>query len=235
LRARLTIVIAIGTLGLAAAPEAIAENPPTQILPADGASFTAPADQLVFQASTNQVPAPTYMDFYISRGTAVDAMGVLSSFIDHFHGGATSGDPTLFAANPGSDTSWPDRPGTYYWQAVYYDCMTGGPDCLNQSTTTRSFTINPRPASTVGTGSEPNTFLNRRPRHRTHKRKVTFAFSSDVAGAHFRCLYAEGWSHCRSPHTFRHLKPGRYKFKAQAVVNGVKDLTPASWVFKVLR
>jgi hypothetical protein len=231
MRAPLAIVIAIGTLGLVAATEALGDSiPPTQVSPADQVSFTAPADQIVFQASPPTGVTPTYMDFYISRDTAVDSTGVFSNFIDHIHGG-----PSSYAARPSSDVNWPDRPGTYYWQAVYHDCAQAPMDCFNESTTTRSFTINPRPASTVGPGNEPNTFLTRRPRHRTHKRKVTFAFSSDVAGAHFRCLYAEGWSHCRSPHTFRHLKPGRYKFKARAVVNGVKDPTPASWVFKVLR
>jgi IPT/TIG domain len=81
----------------------------------------------------------------------------------------------------------------------------------------------------------PNTFLNRHPPHRTHKRKVTFRFSSNMSSAKFRCLYAQGWQPCRSPHTFRHLKPGRYRFQAQAVVNGVPDPTPASWTFRVLR
>jgi hypothetical protein len=86
----------------------------------------------------------------------------------------------------------------------------------------------------VGPGNEPKTFLDKHPRHRTHNRKVKFAFSSDVAKAHFQCLFAQGWAKCRSPHIFRHLKPGRYKFKARAVASGVKDPTPASWVFKVL-
>jgi hypothetical protein len=234
MRAPLAIVIAIGTLGLAAATEALGDsNPPTQISPANLVSFTASADQIVFQAQipVGANPSPNRMDFYISRVTDVDSAGALSSTIDDIRGGPTSSDPTVYAAGPSSDVNWPDKPGTYFWQAVYHDCAQAPVDCFNESAIL-SFTINPRPA---GAGNEPNTFLNRRPRHRTHKRKVTFAFSSDVAGAHFRCLYAEGWSHCRSPHTFRHLKPGRYKFKAQAVVNGVKDPTPASWVFKVLR
>jgi hypothetical protein len=232
-RTRLAIVVAIATFALAAARVALAEIPPTQVSPDDGAAFIAQPGQITFQASTAS-PGPTYMDFYVSRDTPqFDSNGVISNWIDHVHG-LGSGNPPLYAAGPNPDEVWPTRPGTYYWQAVYYDCTTGPPDCFNESPI-RTLTINPRPASTAGPGNEPNTFLTRRPRHRTHKRKVTFAFSSDVAGAHFRCLYAEGWSHCRSPHTFRHLKPGRYKFKAQAVVNGVKDPTPALWVFKVLR
>jgi hypothetical protein len=232
MRARLAIVIAIGTLGLAVATEALAENPPIQVLPADGASFTAPADQLVFQASPPTGVTPTYMDFYIARDPTPDTTGVFANFIDHIHGSAPG-----YAASPSADVNWPDRPDTYYWQAVYTDCAQAGPyspDCLNVSGT-RSFNITPRPASTVGPGSEPKTFLDSHPRHRTHKRKVTFAFSSDVKGAHFQCFYAQGWAKCRSPHTFRHLKPGRYRFRVRAIVNRVKDPTPASWTFRVLR
>jgi hypothetical protein len=236
MRARLAIVIAIGTLGLLVATEALADNPPTQISPADMASFTAPADGIVFQASPPLAVAPASMDFYVARDTALDpTTGVLSNFIDHLHGGPTS-DPTIYAASPSADVNWPNRPGTYFWQAAYHDCIQSAPpDCENESTPPIQFTINPRPASTVGPGSEPKTFLDKHPRHRTHKRKVKFAFSSDVTGAHFQCLFAQGWAKCKSPHIFRHLKPGRYKFKARAVVSGVEDPTPASWVFKVLR
>jgi hypothetical protein len=233
MRARLAIVIAIGTLGLVAATEALADNPPTQDLPADGASFTAPAE-LIFQASAPALanPSPNLMYFYISR----DSTGVLSNAIDVIFGGPTS-TPMQYAGSPNSDKNWPDRPDTYYWKAVYHDCVQAGPyspDCLNVSAT-RMFKINPRPASTVGPGSEPKTFLTSHPRHRTHKRKVTFAYSSDVKGAHFQCFYARGWAKCRSPDTFRHLKPGRYVFKVRAVVRGVKDPSPASWVFRILR
>jgi hypothetical protein len=105
--------------------------------------------------------------------------------------------------------------------------------------TGNDYTYDPAPPAVAppptGNPIELDTFLTRHPRHRTRKRKVTFAFSSNVPGAKFRCLYAQGWQSCRSPHTFRHLKPGRYRFQAQAVVNGVPDPTPASWTFRVLR
>jgi hypothetical protein len=80
-----------------------------------------------------------------------------------------------------------------------------------------------------------DTFFTKHPRHRTHKRKVTFAFDSNVDSARFQCFYAQGWSKCRSPHTFRHLAPGRYLFKVRAIANGVKDRTPANFVFRILR
>jgi hypothetical protein len=236
MRARLAIVIAIGTLGLVVAADALADsNPPTLQSPDNMVTLTAPANGLVFQAQAPAIanPSPNRMDFYISGVTDVDSTGQLSNTIDDIRGGPSSGDPTIYAASPSSDANWTSRPGTYFWQAVYHDCIQAPVDCFNESEI-RSFTIAPRPASTVGPGNEPKTFLDKHPRHRTHNRKVKFAFSSDVAGAHFQCLFAQGWAKCRSPHVFRHLKPGRYKFKARAVVSGVEDPSPASWVFKVL-
>jgi hypothetical protein len=81
----------------------------------------------------------------------------------------------------------------------------------------------------------PDTFLTQHPKHRTHRRQVAFAFSSDMPGISYQCLFAQGWAKCSSPHTFRHLKPGRYKFQVKAIVNGVEDPTPASWTFRVRR
>jgi hypothetical protein len=81
----------------------------------------------------------------------------------------------------------------------------------------------------------PNTFIDRHPHHRIHKRKVAFTFSSDVTGVTYKCLYAAGWTKCHSPLTFRHLRPGRYRFKVEAVVNGVADPTPATFTFRVRR
>ena len=107
---------------------------------------------------------------------------------------------------------------------------------VDVTVTTSDGTSNPG-----GTGDDytydfkPKTFLTHHPRHRTHKRKVAFAFDSNVDGAKFKCFDAGGWAKCRSPHVFRHLKPGRYKFKVKAIVNGVADPTPASFIFRILR
>jgi hypothetical protein len=231
-RARLAIVIAVGTLALTLVAGALAAAPDLRS-PQEGASFVS-GDRITFVAAITSNASPAQLNFYVTRDPSqVNSNGVFFPFVDAMQGVST-GEPGVFTAGPDSDDAWPAKPGTYWWQAVQGCIVTSDPGCVNASPA-RSFTINARPASTVARGTEPNTFLTHHPRHRTHKRKVAFAFSSDVAGAHFRCLYAEGWSHCRSPHTFRHLKPGRYKFKARAVVNGVQDPTPASWRFKVLR
>jgi hypothetical protein len=339
LKARLAIVAAAGTLALACAPEALAD--PNPLAPADGAAFTARVDQIAFQASTAVSPAPGRMDFYVSRDNEVTS-GVFSHPIDDFFAGPDASVPPVYQAGPGSDTNWPNKPGTYYWQAVYNNCAFADPNCFGP---VRSLIINPlppptqispddgatipyggqrkfsvqdvpsyaqegthlniefskgtdlspdgtfadryllaRPTSvgggvyeyrftrpftqTPGTyywmverfdcsaepdcwvtddqigsftvappvaGRAPNTFITQHPPRRTYKRRVSFAFSSSIRGASFQCFYTSGWSPCRSPQRFRHLKPGRYRFKVRAVANGTKDPTPASWLFKVLR
>jgi hypothetical protein len=338
---RLAILALVGSLALAGAPEAIADPIPSA--PDDGAEFTARVDQIAFQASTAAVnPVPGRMIFYVSRGNEVGGTGVLSNPIDDYFAGPEGGPPPVYEAGPGPDTNWPNRPGVYYWQAVYNNCGFADPNCFSP---VRSLTIDPLPPpaqtspaddatipygsrrklsiqdvlsyahegtrlylefskstelsadgtfadryhlarpSSVGGGAyeyrlraplnnhrgtyywmverfdcfaepdcdvtdgqirsftvappvarpAPNTRLTRHPRHRTRRRKVTFAFTSNVRGAYFQCFYTGGWRGCRSPEKFRDLKPGRYRFKVRAVANGRKDRTPASWLFKVVR
>src|SRR6266571_496715 len=71
MKARLAIVAAVGSLALAAAPQALAD--PIPVAPVDGASsFTARVDQITFQASTNAIPQPSRMDFYVSKDDQAD-------------------------------------------------------------------------------------------------------------------------------------------------------------------
>jgi hypothetical protein len=339
-RARLAIVAAVGGLALTGAPEALAD--PIPVAPLDQETFTARADKITFQASTDASPSPGRIDFYISRVNATGSDGVLSSPNDTFFAGPDAAVPPVYEAGPGPDANWPNKPGTYYWQPVYYNCDFADLNCFGPI---RSLTIDPLPPPTqtspedeatipysgqatfsvqdfpsytrddtridiefskstelspdgtfanryllvgpdpVGEGvyeyqatepitdrpgtyywmvervdcfaeadcdvtngeirsftvapppegSAPNTFFTHHPRRRTHRRRVTFAFSSSIPGASFRCFYTGGWSRCRSPQRFRHLKPGRYRFKVQAVANGKRDPTPAAWLFRVLR
>jgi hypothetical protein len=283
------------------------------------------------------------MDFYISRDDQAGSDGVLLNAFDIFQAGPV-GDPTVYTADPGSDVNWPNKPGTYYWQAVYHVCANadpncfgpirslivdplpppaqvspkdgatipfagrrtfsmhdvpsyshdgtrlliefsrsterapdgtfvhpkliarpdsvgGGvyeydfvrpftehpgvyhwiverfdcaaepdPDCYVTSDEVRSFTVDGPPP-----GAVPNTLLKRHPGHRTRKRRIRFSFRSNLPGASFQCFYTGGWTSCRSPETFRHLKRGRYRFKVRAVLDGKKDPTPAKWLFRVVR
>ncbi len=83
------------------------------------------------------------MDFYVSRDAGTGSDGVLSSPIDSFWAGPNgSVPPVIYKAGPGSDTNWPNKPGTYYWQAVYHDCVLADPNCFGP---VRSLTIDPLP------------------------------------------------------------------------------------------
>ena len=81
-------------------------------------------------------------------------------------------------------------------------------------------------------GSEPETFLTHHPRHRTHSARSPSPFPPTSPAANFQCLYAKGWAACKSPHIFRHLEPGRYRFKLEPS-STVWRIQPPSWTFKV--
>lgn len=88
------------------------------------------------------------------------------------------------------------------------------------------------------TGEEtepPATKVGRHPASRTSKSVATFTFSAN-AGAKFSCkLDGKPKAPCRSPKTYKKLKPGRHTFKVWATANGKTDLTPAKFSWKVLR
>jgi hypothetical protein len=228
----IAIVAAVAGLAVAWADAALAA-PPQLDAPPPGDSFAA-GSQITFRAQTTSGASTAGMDFYISRNQQVGANGVFSSFVDHIAGVAAA-PPGVFVANTDSDDAWPQKPDTYWWQAVQ-NCA-GAVDCTPASPP-RMFTITPLAAPLASLASpvlEPETILSHYPKRRTRKRKVKFVFSSNLPGAQFQCLFAKGWASCESPHTFRRLKPGRYKFAVLAIVNGVGDPTPASRIFRVLR
>ena len=228
MRARLAISVAAGTLALAFAAQALAD-PPAQDSPGPDAVFTA-GETVTFTATAVNSPAPTRIDFYVTTDPgARDGDGVFNNPIDYIRGTPT-GNPGQFAGSPGPFTNWPNKPGDYFWQAVEVGCPI--PTCANDP---RPLRVNPLPASAVTSGAQIDTFLDRHPKHRTRKRKVKFKFSSNVKGATFRCLFASGWENCDSPQVVRRLEPGRYKFKARAIVNDLKDPTPVKWVYRVVR
>lgn len=81
----------------------------------------------------------------------------------------------------------------------------------------------------------PATKLGRHPTARTTKTTATFTFSADVAGATFSCkLDGKPKAACRSPKTYKRLKPGKHTFKVWATAKGVTDATPAKYSWKLL-
>ena len=84
--------------------------------------------------------------------------------------------------------------------------------------------------------SAPDTTITTKPKAKTADRTPTFKFESSVAGATFECkLDGKALTPCRSPLTTKSLSFGRHTLKVAAIAGGLKDATPASSSFKVVK
>lgn len=83
----------------------------------------------------------------------------------------------------------------------------------------------------------PDTKIVKGPPKKTHKRKVTFKFTSTEGKSTFQCkLDRKPFKACGSPKTYKKLKPGKHVFKVRAIDKaGNVDPTPAKRKFTVLR
>jgi hypothetical protein len=70
------------------------------------------------------------------------------------------------------------------------------------------------------------------------KRRATFKFKAHGTATGFQCELKRKhkrakFKRCRSPKTYRHLKPARYKFAVRTVGPGGHDPTPAKKKFRI--
>ena len=81
----------------------------------------------------------------------------------------------------------------------------------------------------------PNTKIVKGPAGKITKTTAAFKFRSIGASRSFECKLDKGkFKKCRSPKTYRNLKPGKHVFKVRAVGRGGRvDPTPAKRVFTV--
>jgi hypothetical protein len=96
----------------------------------------------------------------------------------------------------------------------------------------------PRSPIAPGTDSTPpQTQIVKGPGKRLAKGIARFRFRSSEAGSSFRCsLDRRKPKRCRSPRTYKRLKPGRHVFRVWAIdASGNKDPTPAKRRFRVPR
>ena len=133
------MIAAVGGLALAGAPEALAD--PIPLAPADGAEFTARVGQITFQATVDRSCPPRF------RARWTSASPGSTSPADSSRARSTTSPPVpiaalppLYQAGPDSDANWPNRPGTYYWQARYDNCALADPNCFSPI---QSLTIEP--------------------------------------------------------------------------------------------
>lgn len=82
----------------------------------------------------------------------------------------------------------------------------------------------------------PNTKITRATISST-KRQATFAFKALGTAKGFQCELKHGqkaaFKSCRSPKTYRHLKPGKYTFEVRAGGSAGPDKTPAKKSFRI--
>ena len=88
----------------------------------------------------------------------------------------------------------------------------------------------------VTTVTLPETNIQAGPPKKTHRRKATFTFASNEAGARFECkLDHKKFKGCASPKKYKGLGPGKHTFKVRSIDSaGNRDSTPASFKWKIL-
>ena len=80
----------------------------------------------------------------------------------------------------------------------------------------------------------PQTLLGKHPPKTTRSRQAKFTFRASARST-FKCkLDGKPKSACRSPKTYKKLKPGRHTFKVWATAGGKTDPTPAKFLWKIL-
>jgi glucose/arabinose dehydrogenase len=119
--------------------------------------------------------------------------------------------------------------GTSGYTAVYTTPAEPGPEPPQPPQAPES--PGPRPP---GSPQPPETLLGKRPPQATRSTQAKFTFRASAA-ASFRCkLDRQPVRACRSPKTYRGLKPGRHTFKVWATAGVLSDPTPAKFSWKVL-
>ncbi|MDX6601658.1 MAG: hypothetical protein QOF13_860 [Solirubrobacterales bacterium] len=84
-------------------------------------------------------------------------------------------------------------------------------------------------------GGIPDTRIVKGPKKKTHATTVKFKFTSTEDGSKFECkLDRQKFKPCKSPKTYKKLKPGKHVFKVRAVKGKNIDPTPAKRKFKVV-
>jgi CSLREA domain-containing protein len=82
----------------------------------------------------------------------------------------------------------------------------------------------------------PETTIAKGPKGKIHSTTAKFKFTSNAKGAKFECrLDRKPFKPCKSPKTYKKLKPGKHVFKVRAVKGKAVDPTPAKRKFKVVK
>jgi glucose/arabinose dehydrogenase len=92
----------------------------------------------------------------------------------------------------------------------------------------------PGPPAPGPTAAPPTVSITAHPGKRTHSARARYAFSADQSGSSFKCKLDSGsFKACRSPQSYKHLRPGPHTFTVVAVGPGGQG-APARFSWKVL-
>jgi hypothetical protein len=149
----------------------------------------------------------------VFTGGSLTGLTKIASDDDSCSGGASAAPSTLtFAAAAG--TTYP----------IAVDAYPGSPG---------PFTMNVSFVNTDTTA--PNTLIDKAPKKKTTKKKVTIEFSSDDPSAHFECKVDKGdFEACTSPLKVKAKKPGKHKVAVHAIdaAGNVGPDANVSWKYK---
>jgi hypothetical protein len=177
------------------------------VLAQAGAMVTEPG------SGANQTAAPQFLD--LAGGDLREASGspTIDAGIDDPGNGATdlAGNPRALPAHP----TCPATPGSTDIGAYEFD---PGP---------------PPPCRPLRGGAPGTKIAKARIRHR--RAKFAFVGSGGTGPFHFECnLDKKRFRPCRSPKVYKHLKPGRHRFRVRAVdAAGTVDASPAQKAFRI--
>ncbi len=107
-------------------------------------------------------------------------------------------------------------------------------------TTDASAVVPPTSVTAGGAAKDataPETTIGKKPKRKSRKRRVKFAFASSEVGSRFECKFdkAKKFTPCTSPLT-RRVKPGKHKLEVRAIdAAGNRDASPARWSFEVTK
>jgi hypothetical protein len=220
MRPRTPIALAGALIAAALVPApAAAENqsyPATYI----GSAATGGRVEFDVSASGSTVTRFATSEVQTSCGTATGtSSGVFLINNDTFYSGSSTSPGLRFSGTF-------DAP--QHAEGVLSLRLVGLPSCTSQEVSWTATTPVPPPDKTP-----PQTKIKSGPKGHTNSSNATFKFSSSEQGSTFFCkLDTKAWSSCKSPRTYKHLKPGKHTFKVRARDKaGNVDQSPAkrSW------
>ena len=220
MRSRLPIAVAGALLAAALVPAAAAAENQSYPATYTGSAATGGRVEFDVSASGNSVTRFATAGVPTSCGIATGVgAGVFAINNDTFYSGSSTSPGLRFSGTF-------DAP--QHAKGVLSLRLVGFPNCTSEEVSWTATTPVPPPDKTP-----PQTKIKSGPKGHTHSSKATFKFSSSEGGSTFFCkLDGKAWGSCKSPRTYKHLKPGKHTFRVRARDKaGNVDQSPAkrSW------